>query len=70
MAVSFDDEQHAEIEELVTDTISSLEGVVSIMTEFDEQEASASMHAQFHALRDVLVVCQSRLETAASMLDV
>lgn len=70
MAVSFDDGQHAEIEELITDTISSLEGVVSIMGGFDEQEVPMPMHAQFHALRDVLVVCQTRLETAASMLDV
>lgn len=69
MAVNLDEDARIEIDTLITDAISSLEGVSAIMSELGEEEASPSMHARLHALRDALAVCQSRLETAAGMLD-
>ena len=69
MATNLDEDELAEIDVLITDAIVSLEGISAIMAELGEEEASPSMHARLHALRDALAVCQSRLETAAGMLD-
>jgi len=69
MAVNLGEDARFEIDVLLTEAISSLEGVAAIMAELGEEEASPSIHARLHALRDVVAVCQSRLETAASMLD-
>ena len=69
MAMSLDEDKCVEIDMLITEAISSLEGVSAIMAELDEEAAPPSMHARLHALRDALAVCQMRLETAAGMLD-
>ena len=70
MSVSLDDKQHYEIESLIADTIESLDGADAILATLAEQSASPATHARLHAVRDVLVVCHTRLENAASMLDV
>ena len=70
MAVAFDDDQHGELEGLINGTISSLEGVAVILSELGEESAPEAFHVRLHALQDVLVMCQTRLEDAARMLDV
>ena len=69
MAVSLDDDRQYKMEQLIAETIESLDGVSAIISAMEEDAESFPIRTHLHALRDVLVVCHERLNTAANMLD-
>ena len=69
MALNLDDGRHYELEQLLAETIESLDGASGILLSVVEQAESSLLRAQLHAVRDVLVACRTRLDAAANMVD-
>ena len=59
-----------ELEQLLADTIESLDGAASILAELSEEFGFApEARMRLHAVCDVLTVCHSRLDKGATLID-